>query len=429
MQQGFYQKVSYQKDSHQKGSYRVKLVSLQLLLVGSLIAPLASCAKRTAGDPDKTLYTEAQYKDRDSANRSITSGRRNAITEAVAKASPAIVGINVTEEIERQVYDPYAGMMQMDPFFRQFFGGGGRGARTQKYQVRSLGSGFLISKDGYILTNDHVAGNGKKIIVTTTDGAQYDAKLIGTDATTDICLLKIESKAKLPYLELGNSDDIAIGEWAIALGNPFGLFDINDKPTVTVGVISNLGMNLGIEGGDNQINYGMHNYRGMIQTDAAISSGNSGGPLVNINGEVVGINAVIRSTAQSQEGAGSIGLGFAIPINKVKVVIEQLRNGEKVNRNFGDFGFRVQELSDEIKEAYHITGEIGVVVSDQKRGGPSDQAGLEVGDLITAIDNDRVRRPDEMQSIFADHKVGDTVTLKVTRGGTKMQINLRLNGK
>jgi len=170
---------------------------------------------------------------KDNANAAIVNDRQNIITKTVATVSPAVVGINVTEI--RQYRDVWS----MDPFWRQFFGD-----RVYKQQVKGLGSGAIISPDGYILTNDHVAGNAVEAIVTLTDGKQYNAKVIGSDQTSDICLLKIDAK-NLPYIVFGNSDDIMIGEWVIALGNPFGLFDINDKPTVTLGVISAVDMNMG----------------------------------------------------------------------------------------------------------------------------------------------------------------------------------------
>ena len=193
---------------------------------------------------------------RDSAGDVISNQRNNAITRAVAAASPSVVGINVTEIREVTYRDPLFGI---DPFWGQFFGN-----RVQRQEVKGLGSGFLISADGYILTNDHVAGNAKEITVTLTNREHYKAKLIGTDLVSDISLLKIDGK-EFPFAKLGNSEDVIIGEWVIAMGNPFGLFEINDKPTVTVGVVSATGVNLNAEAG--------RYYRGMIQTDAAINQG------------------------------------------------------------------------------------------------------------------------------------------------------------
>ncbi len=226
------------------------------------------------------------------------NSRKNILTETVEKVSPSVVGINVIEI--RQYKDPFFSFFD-DPFFRQFFGD--RGSTNR--EVKGLGSGYIISADGYIVTNDHVAGNATEVKVTLTDGRTFEAKVVGTDMASDICLLKIDGE-NLPLIEPGNSDDIIIGEWVIALGNPFGLFELNEKPTVTVGVVSASGMNL------EPINE--RYYLNMIQTDAAINGGNSGGPLVNSLGEIIGMNTLIFTAGGN---TGSIGLGFAIPINKV----------------------------------------------------------------------------------------------------------------
>src|ERR1051326_2231966 len=276
--------------------------------------------------------------ERDSVGEQISVSRRNAITRAVALASPAVAGINVTEV--REYRDPWSA----DPFFRQFFGD-----RVYQQQVKSLGSGFIISSDGYILTNDHVAGNAKEITVTLTNKQKYKAELIGTDPSSDIALLKIDGK-DFPYLRMGNSDGVLIGEGAIAMGNPFGLFDISDKPTVTVGVISATGMNLTAEQG--------RSYRGMIQTDAAINQGNSGGPLLNSAGEVIGINAVIFTPNQ-----GSIGLGFAIPINRVKSVVAELKKSGRIDRNFWT-GLEVNSVDSRVARYFGLENPEGVIVSD-----------------------------------------------------------------
>ncbi len=387
---------------------------LLLYLFGfiSLASPLTGCSRSNNGH----VYTVAEHQGNlDSIDATITGGRHNAITVAVAKASPAVVGINVTATRTMQV-DPFGGMFGNDPFWRQF----GFGPRMQKYQVKELGSGFIISPDGYILTNDHVAGEATKIIVTTTDGSQYDAKLVGTDRNSDVSLLKIDGK-HLPYLKLGNSDDLAVGEWAIAMGNPFGLFSINDKPTVTVGVVSNTGVNLGLEEG--------RNYRDMIQTDAAISSGNSGGPLLDANGEVIGMNSVIRSTAQSGNMVGSIGLGFAIPINRIKMVVDHLRAGEKMNHNIGDLGMIYQDVNGDTREYFNLSSDIGVVVTGVNRAGLAQEDGIQPGDLIVGLDNEKIRGSGELDSALADHLVGDTVTFHIERNGKIFNVRMKLPGK
>ncbi len=393
-------------------SFVTKRFSILILSAFASLGMLASCGR--ASTPNGINGSSAIYTTASSTSNGddgISTSRRNAITTAVLKASPAVVGINVTAVREERI-DPFMN----DPFFRQFFGGR-NGGYSQKYEVKELGSGFIISSDGYVLTNDHVAGDATKIIVTLTGGVQYDAVLIATDHNSDVALLKIDAK-NLPYLALGNSDDLLVGEWAIALGNPFGLFSTNNKPTVTVGVISNTGVSLGLEEG--------RNYRDMIQTDAAISSGNSGGPLLNANGEVVGMNSTIISTAQGESGAGSIGLGFAIPINKVKKLVDGFKSGKHVNHNIADPGFTVTPLTEEARSYFHLPNIDGVLVHDMLRNSPADKAGLQVGDVITGVDKEAIHKPDDLQSVFEDHAVGDVVTLKALRNNQTINIKLVL---
>jgi serine protease Do len=352
-------------------------------------------------------FTEARISSsdgdaRDSLGEVIGGSRRNAITKTVAMVSPAVVGINVTEVRQYRYRSPWGD----DPFFRQFFGD-----RTYTERVQGLGSGFLISPDGYIVTNDHVAGNAKEITVTLTNGEKYKAELIGTDQVADIALLKIEGKA-LPYIRLGNSDDVIIGEWVIAFGNPFGLFDISDKPTVTVGVVSATKMNLRAEEG--------RVYRGMIQTDAAINSGNSGGPLVNSLGDVIAVNAVIYTPNQ-----GSIGLGFAIPINRVKNVIAELKKNGKVEREFWT-GLEIQTVDERVARYFGLESAQGVIVSDVKKNSPAERAGFRVGDIITAANGEKIADGATLMSAVEDAKTGDTVNLTVIRDRKTMELKMKL---
>ena len=325
----------------------------------------------------------------------ITGSRQTAITETVKKVSPAVVGINVTEIRQYQnPFNPFAN----DPFFRQFFG-----SDNYYQKVKELGSGYIISPDGYIVTNDHVAGNATQITVTVTNGKQYHAKLIGTDHASDIALLKIEGK-NLPYVTLGNSNDIMIGEWVIAFGNPFGLFQINDKPTVTVGVISAVGMNL--EPLDNRY------YLNMIQTDAAINGGNSGGPLVNSVGEVIGMNTLIYT---DNGGKGNIGLGFAIPINKVKKIITELKEHGKIDRNF-DVGIGVQTVDENLAKAYGLPSTKGVIVTQVYPGSPADKCGIKVRDIIIKVDNYHITDRETLSSVFHEFRTGQKVKINLLRG-------------
>ena len=347
-----------------------------------------------------------QSPSRDSVTDQISTQRRNAITRAVALASPAVVGINVTEVREYEYRDPFSQFFGNDPFFRQYFG-----SRTFQREIKELGSGFLISPDGYILTNDHVAGNAKEITVTLTSKEKYKAQLIGTDMISDISLLKIDGQ-NLPYLKLGNSDDVIIGEWVIAMGNPFGLFDISDKPIVTVGVVSATGMNLNTEGG--------RFYRGMIQTDAAINQGNSGGPLLNSLGEVIGVNAVIFTPNQ-----GSIGLGFAIPINRVKGVLAELKKNGKIERNLWT-GLEIQTVDARVARYFGLDRAEGVIVSDVKRNSPAQRAGFKVGDIILEVNGEKIINDDTIIALVTDASDGTVLKMKVLREKQNMNLNLRL---
>lgn len=340
---------------------------------------------------------------RDSISNLLYSQRSNAITRVVAGASPAVVGINVTEVREYRAWTPWGN----DPFFSQFFGGN----RTYLKEVKGLGSGFIISSDGYILTNDHVAGNAKEITVTLTNKEQYKAELVGTDLVSDITLLKIDG-ANLPFIPLGNSDEVLIGEWVIAFGNPFGLFEVGTKPTVTVGVVSALGMNLQASGD--------RYYRNMIQTDAAINSGNSGGPLLNTLGEVIGVNAVIYTPNQ-----GNIGLGFAIPINKVKRIVEELRTKGRIERNFWT-GLKVQSVDARVARYFELAKAEGVIISEVQPGSPGERAKLKPGDIILETNGEAVKDEEALLAILSEKRAGDVLQFKILRERKLMNAQMQL---
>lgn len=339
----------------------------------------------------------------------ITFSRQNAITRTVDIVSPTVVGINVLEV--REYRDPFTNFFGNDPFFNQFFGN-----RNYKQEVKGLGSGFIISPDGYVLTNDHVAGNATEITVTLTNGKKYQAAIIGTDIVTDICLLKLtpEKGETFPYVSLGNSDDVLIGEWVIALGNPFGLFDNIDKPIVTVGVISAKGMNLNV---DNN-----RSYRGLIQTDAVINSGNSGGPLVNSIGEVIGINTLIYTGGVSQ---AYIGYGFALPINRVKAIVDELQKNGKVERNFWT-GMDVRPVDVQIARYFGLKQANGVIVSDVQKDSPADRSGIMIADIIVEINGERIISNTNLMNIMQMSRAGDTWKLKVYRDKKIFNITMQL---
>lgn len=376
----------------------LRITQLRSLLITALVVaastPLSAC-RSTGGSQDqqagRTLTTVA-------ASSGIDDSRRNAITRAIEKVSPAVVGINVTEVREYR---------EMDPFWRFFYGD-----RVYRENVQSLGSGFIVSSDGYIITNDHVAGNASKIVVTMTDGTKHDARVVGSDRVTDICLIKIDDRDDMPYLKLGNSDDVIVGEWSIAFGNPFGLFSSSAKPTVTVGVISATHLNL--DQRDGRV------YRNMIQTDAAINSGNSGGPLVNSLGEVIGVNTVIFTPNQ-----GSVGLGFAVPINLVREVVETLRSKGSVDRNFYA-GMRVQTVNQAIARAYRLDRAEGVIVAELDRRGSAFAAGLEIADIILRANGEPIVSAEALDGMITYSRRGDVLEFEVLRAGARKTIRMEL---
>ncbi len=375
---------------------RIKFILIGIIFFSGSVFILTQTKNKSPlyYDSSSSHYSLSSFQ-RAQTDDDINNSRKTAITETVKKVSPAVVGINVTEI--QQYNSPFSSFFN-DPFFRQFFGNQG----TFDQKVKELGSGFIISPDGYIVTNDHVAGNASEITVTLTNGKDYKAKIIGTDHATDICLLKIND-TNLPYVTLGNSDDVMIGEWVIAFGNPFGLFSLNDKPTVTVGVISSSEMNL--EPLNNRY------YLNMLQTDAAINGGNSGGPLANSLGEVIGMNTLIYTAGGVQ---GNIGLGFAIPINKIKRIITQLKEKGKIDRDF-NIGLKIQSIDEGIAKYYKLKSTRGVIVTQVLPNTPAQDAGLKEGDIILQIDNYLVNDEQTLIGVFQQFTTGQTITIKILR--------------
>lgn len=340
----------------------------------------------------------------------VSTSRQNALTRAIKKVVPSIVGINVVSMKEYS----YPNSFFNDEFFSQFF------PKYRYYdKVKGLGSGFIISEDGYILTNEHVVQNAIEIVVTLTDGSKYPAQIVGLDRVTDIALLKIQPEKKITPLKFGDSDDIIMGEWVVALGNPFGLFDINNQPTVTVGVISATRRDFGLVDGE-------HVYQNMIQTDAAINGGNSGGPLVNAMGEVIGINTFIYSG--SGQGKTSIGIGFAIPINRVDRILPDLKKTGAVDRNF-TMGFTYQSVDRMIAQYLGLSQVSGVVIAEIFKNGPAEKAGLKISDVVLKINNQPVNNDYDIQKVILgdDLRVGDVVNLEIVRDKKIFTAKLKLD--
>ncbi len=385
-------------------------------MVAAAGAVAASAFLHAAGPSSSAaapVYTEATPTPPAAAEQQtdeISTSRQNAITRTVAKCANAVVGITVREvrTYEQPGFSDPFGMFSNDPYFRQFFA-----PRTIRQEIKGLGSGFLISNDGYIVTNDHVAGSATKITVTLSGGRKFDAKIIGTDHPTDITLLKIDG-SDLPYLRLGNSDNVAVGEWAIAFGNPFGFFETNDHPTVTVGVVSNTKVNLQPEEG--------RAYRSMIQTDAAINQGNSGGPLLDADGEVIGMNTAIYTPT-----GGSVGLGFAIPVNRIKSIVQALKKSGKI-AHIADPGFQFQALDRDLAHYFGLKQDEGVVVTQVRAHSAASAADIQPGDVILEAQGEKIRSEDELGAILLEARSGDRLSLTVNRYGKTKELSLTLGG-
>ena len=284
--------------------------------------------------------------------------------------------------------------------------------RIMERPVQNTGSGFVISADGFIVTNDHVAGGADEISVAFQNGETLEARLIGSDPATDLALLKVNPPTPLPYLTWAEDDVPLVGEWAIALGNPFGLFQASD-PTVTVGVVSAVGRDLR-SGNDGRI------YRDMVQTDAAINRGNSGGPLVNAMGEVIGVNTAIYSSS-----GGSIGLGFAVPASKARRIIEELRIDGSIDRSYytGLYGVNV---TGRIAQALGLENTGGILIRDVDPGSPGAVAGVQPYDVITSIEGNEIQNLDDFVATLYDFRPGDTIRIALIRDNQRIETSLVL---
>ncbi|MDK9700683.1 MAG: trypsin-like peptidase domain-containing protein [bacterium] len=343
---------------------------------------------------------------------SVRLSRQTGITRAVSVASPAVVGVNVVQVREQLVRrTPFFN----DPFFSEFFP-----PEVIRQRVESIGSGFIISADGYILTCDHVVENATEILITLPGGKQEKAKLIGSDRVSDIALLKIDG-SDFPFVKFCDTREPLVGEWAIAMGNPFGLFNNNVKPTVTVGVVSTIGQ-------DFDRNREGRVYRDMIQTDAAINSGNSGGPLLNVLGDVIGMNTMIYTPVQNMQGVGpSAGVGFAVPAYRLREVVEAIKKGKTLNRDFYT-GMSVQNIDILLMRSLGLSQPKGIVVSDVEKNSPSARAGILPGDVIIGLDEYEIIDVPSLRRALdrLDLKVGDTVNLKVLRDRKERSVKMKL---
>ena len=330
--------------------------------------------------------------------RAENSTRKTPTVKVVEHIGPTVVNIN-TEEALPTMRNPFRD--SRNPFFDQFFKELFPRFNNNR---RSLGSGVIIHPDGYILTNEHVVARATRIRVTLIDKREFDAHLVGADIKSDLAVIKIDGKERLPYVALGQSDDLMIGETVIAIGNPFGL-----QHTVTTGIISALRRS--IKGGKNRV------YRDFIQLDASINPGNSGGPLLNINGSLIGVNTAIFQQAE--------GIGFAIPIDRAKRIIDDLIRYGKVRR--GWLGASVQDVTKEMIRFFHLDRVRGVVVVQVMRGSPSEKAGLKQGDVILSLNNNEVSDKSDYTERTSTYPVGNTINLKILRDGKKRSALLKVS--
>jgi len=326
-------------------------------------------------------------------------------------AGQAVVSISIehTEHYQTRYY-PF-GRFE-DQFFDDFFVEGPQ----REFKRTGLGSGFIINKEGYIITNEHVIRGADKITVTLPDGREFDATLTGSDAYSDLAVVKIEPRGELPFVKLGDSDDVRIGHWAIAIGNPFGFAVKNPEPTVTVGVVSALHRSLPMTDKRNR------EYSDLIQTDAAINPGNSGGPLVNIYGDVIGINVAIFTLS-----GGSEGIGFAIPINAAKKIINDLMQGNKVL--YGWLGVIIQDIDSNLASYFGLSDKNGVLISRIVEASPAEKAGLKPGDIITSLGNEKIRNTESLIRAILKKNVGEQVALGVVRGAKNFFVTVEIGAR
>jgi len=367
------------------------------LLIISLFVLVQSIDAQASDSMRESLTPQAE----------IANSRENAITRAIREVSPAVAGINVTA-IQEYVTSPFFD----DPFWNMLFP-----EQIHRRRVKSLGSGVVISADGDIVTNAHVVEGAEEIVVILMGGKEYQATVVGVDNVSDIALLKIKGE-HFAYARLGSSVEVIIGEWVVALGNPFGLFNVNYKPTATIGIVSSKSLNFGKQQSGRI-------YQDMIQTDASINTGNSGGPLVNADAEVIGINTFIFTSNVYSEG--SVGVGFAVPVDRVKTIIAELKRYGKIDRRFRT-GLSVQNIDRFLAQYLNLKSANGVIVTEVERGSSAARAGIKIGDVIVAVNGKSIATDEdiikEIQEKFL--KAGDIILLTIMRGSQTFDIKLEL---
>ena len=323
---------------------------------------------------------------------------KTGFSSAAKKVMPAVVNIFTTTIVKAQP-SPFS----QDPFFRHFFGDQ-FDDNSEPQQSSSLGSGVIVSKDGYILTNHHVIESADEIEVALSDGRHAKGRVIGSDPDTDLAVIKVDLQGELPAITFGHSDNAHVGDLVLAVGNPFGVGE-----TVTMGIISGL----------KRSHLGLNTFENFIQTDAAINPGNSGGALVDTNGSLIGINSAIYSP-----NGGSLGIGFAIPVSTAKKVMEQIIQTGSVTR--GWIGVAVQELTPELAESFKLGDIQGVLISEVVRGAPADKAGVKPGDILVSIDDKPLTDSNNMLEVISAIPPGKVVPLKLLRNQKEMVLQVKI---
>ena len=374
-----------------------RLLLILGILFGLILSPNTFAQKNPTNPPNTPSQTTSKKE-----NTNLVT----AIEEVAKTAGPAVVAIR-TERTEH-VRGYVLGSPFEDEFFNRFFEDFFGDRFQQEYKSAGLGSGVIIDPKGYILTNEHVVGRADKILVRLADGREAKGKLTGTDPRSDLAVVKIDLP-NLPSAPLGDSDHLKIGQWVVAIGNPFGHILSNPEPTVTTGVISALQRSLPRNSRRDS------DYTDLIQTDAAINPGNSGGPLVNLEGEVVGINVAIFSTS-----GGYQGIGFAIPISHAKRIIDQLISGKEIN--YGWIGVAVQDINRRLADYFGLTSTEGVLVTGLLDGSPAQKAGIQNGDVILSVDEKNIKNGSALIRVVGDLPIGKKAPVKILRDGKSLTI-------
>lgn len=382
--------------------YILTLIALAGIVLGMLLASLSFYAGFRQGG-GFLAYGDSGIKDDPSIKKALDI--QSAFRLVAKSIIPAVVNISTEIVVKQQM------SLDNDPFFR-FFGKDwfdfyfGDQPKSREFVQKTLGTGVIIDEEGFILTNFHVVKNATKIIVKLSNGREYKAKVVGTDPRTDMALIKIDIREKLPVAPMGDSDALEVGDWAIAIGNPFGL-----NETFTVGVVSAKGRSGVISDASRYENY--------IQTDAAINPGNSGGPLVNIQGEIIGINTAIATPS-----GGNVGVGFAIPINTARAVFKQLKDKGKVVR--GWLGVSIQDLSPDLAKHFGREPNSGVLVADIIEKTPAAEAGMKGGDIIVEFNGTAIKEVVQLRSLVADTAPGARVKIKVIRDKKPLTLTIKI---